>query len=179
MTVTHLVTASELAKLSDDAGNFELIEGELIPVPPPKGDHGRIQANLIAILHHFITSSALGRVFGDVGYQLGHDPDTVLGPDLSFIRSDRLPIDDTAYFDAAPDLAVEIVSPGNSPGDMERKLAIYLQSGTGCIWIVYPREHQVFVHIPDQAPRNYPVGSVLPGEPALPGLLVSVSDIFA
>src|SRR5215204_1954689 len=146
MVTSQLLTANDLWSLGDSGENVELIDGELVPMVPPGFDHGMIQIKLGSILLRHVETLSLGKVSGDAGFVLRRSPDTVLGPDLSFIASDRIPLDQTGFLELAPDLAVEIVSPGNPPGEIERELAIYLQAGVRCIWIVYPRERQVVVH---------------------------------
>jgi Uma2 family endonuclease len=173
------MTASDLWKLGDSSEDFELIEGELVRVSPTSGEHARVQARLIIALSKVVPELTPGEILGEAGYVLQRNPDTVLEPDLSFMAADRIPADITGFFDLAPDLAVEVVSRSNMPGEIERKLAIYLKAGVRCVWIVYPRERQVVVHVPVEAPRTYREGDVLPGEPVLPGFSVPVGSIFA
>ena len=178
MVATQQLTAQDLWNLHDDVEDFELIEGALSPMTPPGGEHGEIQAVLIRAIGNYLDDSSLGTVYGDVGYLLRQNPDTVLGPDLSFIAAARIPADRTRFLALAPDLAVEIVSPGNSPGEIERKVAIYLQAGTRMIWVVYPRQRQVVVHTPGEAPRVFAEADELPGGDVLPDLVIPVARIF-
>ncbi|MBX3068904.1 MAG: Uma2 family endonuclease [Thermomicrobiales bacterium] len=177
MVTTQLRTAKDLWNL-EEAEHVELIEGELAPMTPPGGEHGEIQANLIGIIREFVSTREAGKVFGDTGYVLQRNPDTVLGPDVSFVLSDRLPENRRGYLSVAPDLAVEIVSPGNAPGEIERKLAIYLQAGVRCVWIVYPRERQITVYEPDNAPRVYGDSAMVSGAPVLPDLTFPAAALF-
>ncbi len=179
MVATRTITAAELWKLGEVGEHAELIDGEKVAMVPPGGEHGAIQAALILALGMFVTECPIGRVYGEVGYLLTQNPDTVLAPDLSFMGTARIPADQARYLPLAPDLAVEIVSPGDGPGEIERKIAIYLQAGTRLVWVVYPRQRQVVAHAPDRAPQVYAETDRLPGDDVLPGLMLPVATIFA
>ncbi len=178
MVSTRLMTAQDLWNLGNSAEHCELIDGELSPVIPPGGEHGFIQIKLGAILLQHVTIHRLGRVFGEVGYVLRRDPDTVLGPDISYISAARLPADQVRFLELAPDLAIEIVSASNTPAEIDLILAIYLSSGVKSVWIVYPQQRQVAVYAPDEAPHVFKNGETLTVGEVLPDLLLRVSEIF-
>jgi Uma2 family endonuclease len=178
MVTTQLVTAQDLWQMGEAGEHAELIDGEIVQMAPPNGEHGEIQAALIGAIWVYLAGTNAGKVYGDVGYLLRQDPDTVLGPDLSYIASARIPADRRRFLPLAPDLAVEIVSPSNSAGEIERKIAIYLEAGTRTIWVVYPRQRQVVVHTPGEAPRVFTEADDVPGGDVLPGLAIPVANIF-
>lgn len=178
MVATQQLTARDLWNLHDDVEDFELIEGVLLPMSPPGGVHAIVQLRLGSLLRWYADERQCGEVFGEAGFILATNPDTVLAPDLAFVETSRLPEDLTGFLKLAPDLAVEIVSPGNSPGEIERKVAIYLQAGTRMIWVVYTRQRQVVAHIPNEAPRVFTESDELPGGDVLPGLTLPVARIF-
>lgn len=115
MTRRTLLSVEEFAALPEDGMKHELNEGELIVMPPPKPRHGDCQLTLGAALREFVVAHGLGRVYTESGYRL--TPHTVRGPGVSFVRTSRLQGPDE-YFDGAPDLAVEIVSPGDDASDL-------------------------------------------------------------
>lgn len=178
MVTTQVMTAQDLWDIGETGEDAELIDGELVRMTPPGGEHGEIQAALILAIGPYLAQTNLGRIFGEVGYLLSEDPDTVLAPDLSFISKARVPADRTRYLALAPDLAVEIVSPSNSPGEIERKIAIYLHAGTRMVWVAYPRQRQIVVHAPGEAPRVFTESDQIPGGEVLPGLALPVAGIF-
>jgi Uma2 family endonuclease len=178
MVTTQLMTAQDLWQMGEAAEYAELIDGEIVQMAPPNGEHGAIQAALIRAIGNHLERSNLGTAYGEVGYLLRQNPDTVLGPDLSFVAAARVPVDQSRFLALAPDLAVEIVSPSNAPGEIERKVALYLQAGTRMIWVAYPRQRQVVVHTPGEAPRVFTESDELPGGDVLPGLAVPVASIF-
>src|SRR5204862_6081652 len=84
-----LVTADELLQMPEDGFKYELRQGELIKMSPPGFDHGRIGGRLYLPLAQHVEDKNLGEVLFEVGYRLESDPDTVLGPDISFVARDR------------------------------------------------------------------------------------------
>lgn len=182
MTTTHLLTAAELLALEREDRHFELIEGVLIEESPPNIYHARVLATLSYLLVEAVEGRGIGLVFaGDAGFILGRNPDTVLGPDLAVILTERVTpeVDEERYLELAPDLAIEIVSPSNSTGEVEREVAIYLASGVKAVWTVYPRLRQVVVHRPGEPPTVLTDQDVLTDERLLPGFETSVSRLFA
>jgi Uma2 family endonuclease len=178
MVATRPITASELWELGSRIEPSELIEGELKTMTPPGAAHGFVQVRLGGMLDAYAEQSGLGRAFGEIGYVLQKDPDTVLAPHLSVVSSDRLPADLTRFLELAPDLAVEIVSPGNAPGEIERKLAIYLEAGVRSVWVVYPIERQIVIHRPNYAPRVIAGNQPLEDPEVLPGFSAQLSRVF-
>jgi len=113
------MTAEELLYTDVPNKRTELVRGRLIVHEPPGGRHGYVAANLAFRLNQHIDLTSAGAVFvGDVGFTLHRDPDTVRGPDVAFVRKDRLPqpIPNT-YLEFAPDLVVEVLSHHDRPGE--------------------------------------------------------------
>lgn len=123
------MTVEEFMNIDDDDRyRHELIKGELLTMPSPKPLHGRVVANLVILLGLHVKANRLGDVHAESGYHLEHDPDTVLGPDVSFVSAERVDRSDEHYYDGPPDLAVKVLSPGDKKGYVERKLAIWLET---------------------------------------------------
>jgi len=152
MVTTQLMTAQDLWRMGEAAEHAELVDGEIVQMAPPSGEHAIVQLQIGSRLLKFVDEHHLGQMLGEAGFILSRDPDTVLAPDLAYVETTRLPSDLTRFLALAPDLAVEIVAPGNSPGEIERKVAVYLQAGTRMIWVVYPRQRQIVVHTPRPGP---------------------------
>ena len=83
-----------------------------------------------------------------------------------------------AFWNLAPDLAVEVVSPSEKAGDVREKARDYLAAGTRLVWIVYPRTREVVVHTPDGLARAYGADATLEGFGILPGFSCDVADLF-
>src|SRR5437016_3600032 len=121
-TTTNLLSWEAFEQLPDDGMHRELIEGELICLPPPKFSHMEIIRRChLALL--VLEERGLGRVYVEGGYKLSVNPPTWIEPDVSFLRMARVlnPAED-GYIHGSPDLAVEVVSPSESARDVERKV---------------------------------------------------------
>jgi Uma2 family endonuclease len=178
-TQTHLMTMEEFMNLDDDDRyRHELIKGELLTMPSPKPLHGRVVANLTFLLLQHARPSRLGDVHAESGYHLEHDPDTVLGPDVSFVSAERVDPTGEHYYAGPPDLAVEVLSPGDRRGYVERKVALYLETGARSIWLVDPRRRTVEVISPLNDRRTLHETDELVDD-TVPGFRVAVSEIFA
>ena len=172
------MTAEELANLPDEPLRHELIKGELLTMPLPKREHGRVAAKLTIILGQYVNASRLGEICAEAGYKLESDPDTVLGPDVSFVAQDRITLSPEGYHDGPPDLAVEVLSPGDRRGRVERKLALWLESGTRSVWLVDPRRRTVEIISSTGGRKTLHETDELVDD-TVPGFRVQVSEIFA
>jgi Uma2 family endonuclease len=179
MATTVRLTADDLATLPDDGWRYELIRGELERMAPDNLDHGQYGDNVQFPLSRFVRERNLGRVMGNVGFTLESDPDTVLGPDVSFVRGDRLPSrGGRAFPTMAPDLAVEVLSPSNTASEIARKLAIYRAAGVDLVWVLDPESRSVSIYTPTGA-ALLTEGDTLDGGDVLPGFAIPVADLFA
>ena len=176
-TTTHLMTAEDLANMPDDDLRHELIKGELLTMTPPKPKHARVCAKLIRILGNYVDAKDLGEVWADSGFKLESNPDTVIAPDLSFIAKHSLGNLPDSYIPGTPDLAVEVRSPGDRRGKVERKSTMWLDFGIRSLWLVNPAKRTVeVVHAGGQrwlfTENDELVDDVVPGS------RVPVSKIF-
>lgn len=122
----RLVTADELLRMPHDGYRYELVRGVLCRMAPAGFAHGAVVANLTAPLTRHVKQHRLGIVCGaETGFIIASDPDTVLAPDIAFVRQDRLPASGlpTGFWHGVPDLAVEVLSPGESLREAEDKAA--------------------------------------------------------
>jgi Uma2 family endonuclease len=175
-----LVTAQELWQLSGGEKKYELVKGELIDMTPPGGTHGTVALNLGALLRGFVKSQNLGVVMVESGYKLASNPDTVRGPDISFLATEKIPAGGLpdGYITGAPDLAAEIVSPNDTASQIQDKVQDYLAHGVQAVWVVYPQQRTVVVHYPDGTARTRHEADTLEGETVLSGFSCRVNEIF-
>ena len=176
---TRLLTAEEFFALPGSC-HQELVHGEVIEGMPPGGNHGIVAMSIGMILRAW-TKQGLGGVVGvESGFVLKRDPDTVRGPDVYYIRAERLPPEGVpdGFWPLAPDLAVEVVSPDDTAKEVRTKVREYLTAGTATVWVVYPSTREVLVHTPDGLARTYGPAMTLTS-PALPGFSCLVDEIFA
>ena len=179
-TSTALMTAEELMELPDDDLRHELINGELITMPPPRLPHGRIEARLGASLTQFVLDHDLGEVFANSGFQLTWSPDTVVGPDISFVSKERLEQtgDVQGYWQGPPDLAVEIYSPGYRPGKVSERISRLFGVGTKQVWIVDLKHSTVAVYRSESDITTFSGSDYLEAQDLLPGFRLSLDRIF-
>ena len=171
------MTAEELGNLPDEPLRHELIKGELLTMSLPKAQHGHVTTNLIMILGQYVKANGLGQASTHAGYKLESDPDTVLGSDVAFISHDRLALSPEGYHDGPPDLAVEVLSPGDRRGKVEHKLSLWLEFGTRSVWLVNPRKRTVEVCLSNGDRRLLNETDELVDD-TVPGFRVQVSEIF-
>ncbi|MCA9859591.1 MAG: Uma2 family endonuclease [Thermomicrobiales bacterium] len=178
MVTTRSITAAELFQLGPDAP-YVLIEGELVEVMSPQGRlHGKVLSRLNSILDTEIVEPGTGELLvGDVGFVLTRNPDTVLAPDLAFVRAERLANAGDGYLELAPDLAIEVVSPGNTLADIARKVELYLVHGSSEVWVVRPRERTIVVHHADTGKTVFRDDETL-SSPLFPGKSLALRSVF-
>lgn len=184
MATTHLLTVNELLALPDDRDEVELLRGEIVRMPPPPPEHGELTSLVNYLLFDWARATGLGRTYDTAGFALARDPDTVLGPDLAFVRAEhvrqvRQGGRRDPYPDLAPDLAVEVVSPSERLGTIRGKVDAYLDAGTRLVWLLNPRRRAVAVWTSERTERLLGEGDVLDGGDVLPGFRVAVVDLFA
>ena len=171
------MTVEEFENLPDGPYRHELIKGELLTMPLPQRFHARVSANLTMLLLQHVRANHLGDVYAENGYHIERDPDTVLGPDVSFVAGNRVESDD-GYYAGPPDLVIEVISPGDRRGRIERKLGLWLESGARSVWLVDPRCRTVAV-ISSMSDRRMLHEDDDLVDDTVPGFRVKVSEIFA
>jgi Uma2 family endonuclease len=178
-TVELLITADELFEMQH-LGRCELIRGELFMMAPAGSEHGGIIGNLTILLGTFVRSRKLGRIFGaETGFIIHRNPDTVRAPDVAFIRAERLSAKlPRGFFDGPPDLAVEVLSPEDRPGNVKAKIRDWLDAGCLAVWIVDPSDETVTIHESQQDAVVLKRGDTLTDSRVLPGFSMAVSEIF-
>src|SRR5437879_7757494 len=135
-----LMTANELLHVRIPEKRAELVRGKLVVREPAGLRHGRVAMDLARRLADHVDARGLGQVYAaETGFALARDPDTVRAPDIAFIRGNRLPDPEpTGFPDLAPDLVVEVLSPGDRPGEVLAKVADWLSAETRLVWLVDP-----------------------------------------
>ena len=181
MTIApRLMTADELLLLPKDDVLYELIDGELHTIAPAGERHGEIGIALAIHLGNYVLQHRLGRMYiADTGFRLRRDPDTVQSPDLSFVARPRLQpgAGGPRYFEGAPDLAVEILSPTDTLPNTAAKIRRYFAAGCRLVWLIHPARDTVAVYVPPDTPvRTLGLDDALDGADVLPGFSCRVRD---
>jgi Uma2 family endonuclease len=170
------ITTAEQLLQAGDIGRCELVRGELVMMMPPGGRHGKLTNLLAHRLTTFVAAAGPGTILAETGFLLSRDPDTVRAPDVAYLRAGRAVGD--GFIDGAPDLAVEVVSPGDRPGYVREKVAEWLEAGTELVWIVDPAARTVTAHSGARERRVFAESETLDGGPVLPGFTLDLRELF-
>lgn len=180
-TATALITVKQFWELCGDGRNRELVAGEVVELAPGSVEHGGVAGEALFVLKAFLRQNPqIGQVLAnDTGFLLSRDPDTVRGPDIAFVRRERLAnIPRRGFFPGAPDLAVEVVSPNDLAQEVERKVQEYLAAGTAMVWVLYPGTKHLVVYRPSGEARVLSEKDALEGADLLPGFTCKVEEFF-
>ena len=180
-TGARLLTADDLLRLDAKGVRGELIRGVLHETMPTGREHGEIAAKLTIRLGTFVEPRNLGRLtVSDAGVRLERDPDTVREPDVAFFSAEKNPPGEreTGYSDVVPEIAAEIVSPGDSRREVYDKARMWLSHGVRLVWVVHPDTRTVDVHRPDRPVETLGADGALDGHDALPGFACPVGSLF-
>jgi Uma2 family endonuclease len=180
MTVPAIHTAEELERFNLPNKRTELVRGQLIVREPAGFRHGDVAAEVLVKLANYVRGKKLGRVLAaETGFKLFSNPDTVRAPDVGFVRQDRIPDPLPRGFAAfAPDLAVEVLSPDDRPGEVLAKVADWLNAGTRLVWIIDPDRRSARVHRADGTVSLIPEDGSLEGEDVIPGFACPLTEVL-
>ena len=169
----------ELIPEEHEGDRHELIDGELVVTPVPVTMHQIISMNIVRAVDRHVVAEGLGMVFHPpTGVRL--TPDNLLIPDVIFVARDRLHVIGPNSIDAAPDLVVEILSPGTRQRDLTTKRNLYARFGVQEYWIVDPDARTVTVFtLNGDKYETVPLtddGKIQ--SRVLPGLSLSLTEVF-
>lgn len=139
-----------------------------------------LAAQLGALITAFVQQRNLGVTAGEGG-MLQLFPDQVRIPDVCFVSWERLKgsgFPQQAAPSLAPDLAVEVLSPGNTDQEMQRKLEEYFQAGVRLVWYVDPRDKSVVAYTAADKAERLTTADILSGGDVLPGLTIDLAKLF-
>jgi Uma2 family endonuclease len=180
MAVQAHLTVEEFDKIAALAENadkrLEFIAGEVIEVVT-NNYASEIAARILTEIGVYVKGRQLGRVTGaDGGYRVSGERYI---PDVAFISKARQPEPShEAYNARAPDLAVEVISPSDTPVNITDKVANYLAAGT-VVWVVYPDKQQAKVYEPGLPVKTVTIDGALEGGNVLPGFSLPLKEVFA
>ena len=176
-----VLTYEDYCALPDDGRRYEILEGELSVTPSPSRSHQEFAANLLVVLKQFVTAHGLGTVFM-APFDVILEKTSVVVPDLCFVGRERLEVVTERAVEGAPDLIVEILSPGTARRDRGEKAQLYARHGVRHYWLADP-DARVLETLELDAGR-YRETARLTGDarftPTLfPGLEISLSSLWA
>ena len=175
LPIPTTMTAEEF--LENDVPGYEYAKGELIPMSPATRRHGKISVNIIRYLDRYVYENGLGELYtAETIFQVG---DRMMKPDVAFVSTDRLDVDEDKTFPIPPDLAVEVISPSDVHSRVTRKALDYLDAGTRLVWVLDPVAKSVTVYRSDNDIEILTHETTLTGEDVVPGFTCPVAQLFA
>ena len=181
-TAKKLLTADDLLAIPDDGKKHELIQGELIEMPPPSVIHAVVTGRIGYRISHCIEEGNLPFIYGpEAGIYLEQDPDTVRAADFTVVSMERIgkPIPERGYIlGLIPDLVVEVVSPGNSVAEAQHRAQMWLDAGVRLILTAYIQTSEIVSLHDDGSVQRFCMDDTLALDPVLPGFSCPVADIF-
>ncbi|MBI4566878.1 MAG: Uma2 family endonuclease [Planctomycetes bacterium] len=176
---TRLTAEEFLAR--PDATDFELVHGEMVEVHTGATSNW-VGVQIASALNEFARKAGIGVVLAfETHYRCWpDDPDHMRKPDVSFIRHERLPGGELPDGEVrvAPELAVEVISPGDAADDVEVKVSEYLAAGVRMAWVISPKARTVRVYRESGSITLLRERDRLSGEDLLPGFSIPVADIL-
>jgi len=181
ITEKNVWTDKEFMTLPQDGHRYEIVNGELIDMGNSGALHGNLAIILSSALFGVVNTQKLGALF-DSSTAFKMKNGNKRSPDISFFAKERLqgmtelP---TGFLEGAPDLAVEILSPGNTVEETEAKITEYFDNGARLVWVISPTQHYILVYRSAQEPdRLLKTIDALDGEEVIPGFTLPVADLF-
>ena len=151
-------TDAEFMALNRDGHRYEIVNGELIDRGNSGAKHGYVCSILMILLGGYVHIQKLGAMF-DSSTAFKMKSGNKRSPDVSFMAKERLQgLHDLpdGFLEGAPDLAVEILCPGNTVAEIHDKLVEYFENGARLVWVIHPKEGYVLVYRSSQEPGSPP-----------------------
>jgi Uma2 family endonuclease len=164
-----------------EGGRYELVDGEVVDMGNSGMEHGYVASILNILVGGYVLSQKLG-VVCDSSTAFAMKTGNKRSPDFSFVSKDRLQGVrrlTKGFFQGAPDLAVEVISPSNTFEEIHNKLVEYFENGCRLAWVINPDEQSVLVYRQPQPDRLLKVTDALSGEEVIPGFELPVAELFA
>ncbi len=176
------MTVEEYAQLEEPEGGYryELVRGRMVVQEPGPGyPHVFVHSRLVWHLGDWTRRTGCGDVAVEMDCIVSTNPATVRRPDIAVFLEPQ-PWEDTPgrWAPGAPEIAIEILSPSNRPGEMRDKTHDYFSAGALRVWIVDPKTRTVTIHRADGSEKIFQEGDLLEDPDVLPGFAVGVGELF-
>jgi Uma2 family endonuclease len=203
MVTQQRMTYEDLMSMPDDGNRHELVRGEIVCMPPPKGHHGLVEMALAEAVGRYLHGRGLalgwreedsrvqrnalvgaigGGEFG-IRLTLPDDAEQVRGLDFCYLSPEQVARYAAAgadqYFTEVPVLVAEVISPSESAEYIAEKVNDYLTGGAQLIWLLFPRTRMVQIHQPGRPFQVLTGDALLTGGDVLPGFSTTLANLFA
>ncbi len=179
-TEKKIWTDAEFMALAREGHRYELVSGELVDMGNSGMEHGYVACILTIVLGGYIRTHKLGAIC-DSSTAFTLKSGNKRSPDFSFVAKHRLQglsRPPRGFFQGSPDLAVEILSPGNTVKEIHDKIVEYFENETRLVWVIHPDEKYVLVYHSPEPDRFLRSGDVLEGEEVVPRFSMGISELF-
>ena len=174
------ISAEEFEQF-DPEWRYDLIKGELTPMPPMPGEeHGAITSDFAFEVTFFVKQRKLGQCYAaETRFLIERDPDTAIAPDWAFIRKERLPEKrQQGFVPVVPDIVLEVRSPSDRTKPVADKIQLWLDAGVPLVWELNPKTRILTVYRPGQPSRELKETDELSGEDILPGFNLPLRSVL-
>jgi Uma2 family endonuclease len=175
-TTTGLLTVEQFAALPRTDTRDELVDGEVISMPPPELLHNFTSSRLANLLRPLAGDGYVGT---EVPFRPNPERASVRIADVAWVGKERLNQSSLrGYLRGAPELVAEVLSPSNTTLDMNRRRREAFDGDCLEFWIVDPESKTIEVSLPDGTARTYSAGEQVPVGP-LGGVVIPTEAVFA
>lgn len=168
--------------MPDDGMRRELVRGELRVMSPAGARHGRLAIRMGRLLDAHASQTGGGVAFGaETGFVLSRDPDTVRAPDVAFVSRQRFEAvgDTEKFWPGAPDLAVEVLSPGDSFREVQEKALEWVAAGCVAVLVIDTQERTATVYRSGGQAHVHGQEETLDLSDAVPGFSLALAELFS
>lgn len=174
------LTLKDFLKFPEVKPALEFYGGRIIQKMSPNRPHSLLQICFGSHLRQFTRSHQLGQIYPELRCTFSGQSQV---SDLCFIAKGRVPRDVKGELVSnirfAPDLAIEILSPGQTVSELTAKLRLALKNGLRLGWLIHPKKKQVIIFRPKRRAQTLLLGDVLSGEEILPGYTLRLDELFS
>ena len=175
------LSLQEFLDLPESGDRYEFVGGQLKQKMSPKYKHSTLQLRLLIALNSWCDEYLCGRVRPEWGVVLRrNEEDWVRVPDLTYVSYQRLPVEweEDEACPVLPELVIEIISPGQTFGELTQKATDYLTAGVDRVWVLDPKAQSVTIFQLGSLPQTVWSNGTIE-DPLLPGFVLPISRLFA
>lgn len=174
-----LITGDMLAQM-EGMDNAELINGKIVHHMPTSHRHSAIEATVAISIGAYLLENRIGRVLtGEAGVYTRRNPDSIRAMDAAYISNERYAlVQSHSFLDVAPELIIEVMSPGDRWSDVHEKIAEYFAIEALELWIIDPRLEQIHVYTSPTQSKIYSTADIITTESILPRFTLPVRHLF-
>ena len=166
--------------MPESGDRSELVNGEIVSKVSPKYKHASVQGRLLLLIDDWCVPEQCGRVCPEWAIVLKRNgQDWVPVPDLTYVSYERLAVEweEDEPCPVLPELVIEIISPGQSFGEITSRATDYLLARVSRVWVVDNQAQSVTVFGASEFPQTFLINDTI-SDVLLPGLAIAVTDIF-